>query len=72
MRNNYIKGGYGYGHAKTALYELILSKFERPRKRFNELMGNTQLLEKELQIGEEKARKIAQEKLKQVRSVLGF
>ncbi len=72
MRNNYIKGGYGYGHAKTALYELILSKFERPRARFNELMNNTELLEKELQIGEAKARKIAQEKLKQVREVLGF
>ncbi len=72
MRNNYIKGGYGYGHAKTALYELILSKFERPRSRFNELMNNTELLEKELQIGEAKARKIAQEKLKQVRAVLGF
>lgn len=72
MRNNYTKGGYGYGHAKTALYELILSKFERPRARFNELMNNTELLEKELQIGEAKARKIAQEKLKQVREVLGF
>lgn len=72
MRNNYIKGGYGYGHAKTALYELIISKFEKPRARFNELMNNTELLEKELQIGEAKARKIAQEKLKQVRSVLGF
>lgn len=72
MRNNYTKGGYGYGHAKTALYELILSKFERPRARFNELMSNTELLEKELQIGEAKARKIAQEKLKQVREVLGF
>jgi tryptophanyl-tRNA synthetase len=72
MRNNYLKGGYGYGHAKTALFEVILSKFEKPRARYNELMNNTSLLEKELQIGEEKARKIAQEKLKQVRSVLGF
>lgn len=72
MRNNYIKGGYGYGHAKTALYELILAKFEKPRNRYNELMNNTDLLEKELQVGEAKARKIAQEKLKQVRSVLGF
>ena len=72
MRNNYIKGGYGYGHAKTALYELILTKFEKPRNRYNELMSNTDLLEKELQVGEAKAKKIAQEKLKQVRSVLGF
>ena len=72
MRNNYIKGGYGYGHAKTALYELILTKFEKPRTRYNELMNNTALLEKELQVGEAKARKMAQEKLKLVRSVLGF
>lgn len=72
MRNNYIKGGYGYGHAKTALYELILSKFEKPRARYNELMNNTNLLEKQLEVGEAKARKIAQEKLKQVRAVLGF
>lgn len=72
MRTNYMKGGYGYGHAKTALYELILSKFEKPRIRYNELMNNTSLLEKELQVGEEKAKKRAQEKLKQVRSVLGF
>ena len=72
MRNNYIKGGYGYGHAKTALYELILAKFEKPRNHYNKLINNTDVLEKELQIGEAKARVIAQKKLKQVRSVLGF
>ena len=26
MRRNYEKGGYGYGHAKTELFEIILSK----------------------------------------------
>lgn len=72
MRANYLRGGYGYGHAKMALYELILSKFERSRKRYTELMNNTDLLEKELQVGEAKARIIAREKLKLVRSVLGF
>jgi len=72
MRSNYVRGGYGYGHAKTALYELILSKFEKPRKRYTELMNNTDLLEKELQVGEAKARVIARDKLKLVRSVLGF
>jgi tryptophanyl-tRNA synthetase len=72
MRANYAKGGYGYGHAKMALFELILFKFEKARKRYTELMNNTDTLEKELQIGEAKARKIAQEKLKQVRTILGF
>jgi tryptophanyl-tRNA synthetase len=72
MRANYIKGGYGYGHAKLALFELILSKFSSARNRYLALMSNTSLLEKELQVGEAKARKMAQEKLKQVRAVLGF
>ena len=72
MRANYEKGGYGYGHAKTALYELILSQYERPRIRYNALMNDTTVLEKELQLGEAKARKIAQEKIKIVRSVMGF
>jgi len=72
MRQNYLKGGYGYGHAKTALFELILDKFKEQRKIFNDLMQNTEQLENILKIGENKARKIAQEKLKEVRSVLGF
>lgn len=72
MRINYEKGGYGYGHAKTAFYELLLSKYSNQRTRYNELMSNTSLLEKELEVGESKARKIAQDKLKLVRSVLGF
>ncbi|MBS1646200.1 MAG: tryptophan--tRNA ligase [Bacteroidetes bacterium] len=72
MRQNYLKGGYGYGHAKTALYELILDTYKEPRNEFDRLMKNTSLLEKELQTGEAKASKIADEKLKQVREVLGF
>lgn len=72
MRGNYLKGGYGYGHAKTALFELILLKFSNARTRYTELMNNPSLLEKQLENGENKARKIAQDKLKLVRSVLGF
>jgi len=72
MRGNYQRGGYGYGHAKAALLELILQKFERPRRIFNELMNDTNQLEKQLQAGEAKARKMAQDKLKLVRSILGF
>jgi tryptophanyl-tRNA synthetase len=72
MRQNYLKGGFGYGHAKTALFELILDKFSEQRKTFNHLMSNPSLLEKELSIGEERASKMANEKLKQVREVLGY
>ena len=72
MRNNYLKGNFGYGHAKTALFELILDKFKDNRIEFDRLMGDTSLLEKELQIGEKKANAIADEKLKKVREVIGF
>lgn len=72
LRDNYIKGGFGYGHAKNALYELILDKFKNERNTFNSLMNNEALLEKELSIGEARAAKIANEKLKQVRAVVGY
>lgn len=72
MRKNYLNGGYGYGHAKTALYELILSKYNEERKAYTHLMSNTNLLEKELAIGEAKANKMANEKLIAIRKVLGY
>lgn len=72
MRQNYLKGGFGYGHAKTALLELILDKFKEERKTYDHLMSNTRLLEKELAIGETKANALANEKLKQLRSILGY
>jgi len=72
MRQNFVKGGYGYGHAKTALFELIREKFKEQRKIYHHLMSNHDLLEKELAIGEIKANKIANEKLKQVRNLLGY
>ncbi len=72
LRENYLKGNFGYGHAKTALFELILDKYSAERKTFNELMNNPAQLESELCIGETKAKKIAQQKIKQVREALGF
>ena len=63
MRQNYINGGYGYGHAKQALYEVICREFETERKRFDEFMSDTSLIEEELRIGAEKARKVGLEVL---------
>jgi tryptophanyl-tRNA synthetase len=72
MRNNYLKGGFGYGHAKTALLELVLDKFKEQRKEYDKLINDPTLLEKELSVGEKKAAAIADKKLQQVRSVLGY
>ncbi|WP_128543534.1 tryptophan--tRNA ligase [Larkinella soli] len=72
MRQNYLNGGYGYGHAKKELYELILSVFAKPRERFAFYMENDEALEKELRAGEEKARAIASRTIARVRRKLGY
>ncbi len=72
MRENYLRGGYGYGHAKQALLECMLEKFAEPRRIFNHYMENEQELEAILVAGETKARAIAQETIAKVRKVLGY
>jgi tryptophanyl-tRNA synthetase len=72
MRQNYLGGNYGYGHAKQALYELIIEKFAKERETYNYYMENRSLLDEELIKGEAKARKVAVEVLARVKSVLGF
>jgi tryptophanyl-tRNA synthetase len=72
MRQNYLAGGYGYGHAKTALYELMIEKFAGPREVFNRYMNNPAELDARLAEGEAKARVIARQTLERVRKVLGF
>lgn len=72
MRENYTGGNYGYGHAKQALFELILTKFEKERAEFNKYMDNPDLLEEKLQAGEEKARAIGREVLQRVKDKLGY
>ncbi len=72
MRQNYLLGGYGYGHAKTALYEAIVQRFEKERKQYNEYMSNPAELEKQLKAGADKARKIAVEVIGRVREKIGF
>ena len=72
MRANYINGGYGYGHAKLALYELILVKFAKEREIYFELMANPAKIDHILTIGAEKARVVAQGVLNRVRFKLGY
>jgi tryptophanyl-tRNA synthetase len=72
MRNHYLAGNFGYGHAKQALLGLILDNFKNERERFNLYMNDLTTLNKELETGEEKARVIAHQTLKKVRSKLGF
>jgi tryptophanyl-tRNA synthetase len=72
MHANYLRGGYGYGHAKTALLELILTKFATQRTTYDYYMNNRNELDAKLQLGANKAKVIAKGTLKKVREKLGF
>ncbi|MEX0315677.1 MAG: tryptophan--tRNA ligase [Allomuricauda sp.] len=72
MSANYLAGGYGYGHAKQALYEVILEKFAEPREKFDYYMNHLEEVDEALAIGSEKAKKVADDVLHRVREKLGY
>jgi tryptophanyl-tRNA synthetase len=72
MTENYLQGGYGYGHAKQALFELILLRFQKERERFDYLMSNKNEIDEALKVGAAKAEKVASEVLTRVRSKMGL
>ena len=72
MRLKYESGGFGYGHAKQALYEILLDKFSSARSQFDELMDEPQQMDLVLEQGAQKAQEIAEDVLSRVRSRLGF
>ena len=72
MKKNYVEGGYGYGHAKTHLLNLILDLYREERKLYSELIKNPDHLYDILVKGEKKARIIAEKVLRRVRSKLGY
>jgi tryptophanyl-tRNA synthetase len=72
MRQQYLAGNYGYGHAKQALYERILQRFETERERYNHYMENLQEVDNALQIGAQKAQQIASAVIDRVRKKVGY
>ena len=72
MRANYENGGYGYGHAKQALFELITEKFSEERAKYNHYINNLEEIDEALKVGVEKAGKVADEVLKRVREKVGY
>ena len=72
MRDNYTAGGWGYGHTKNAIYEMILDKFSSERERYNYYMENTAELDKVLVEGAAKAKLVADDVLARVRTKVGY
>ena len=72
MRANYEGGNYGYGHAKQALYELILEQFSTIRERYNHFINHKNEIDEALEIGAKKAIIVADTVLKRVREKIGY
>lgn len=72
MRANYEGGNYGYGHAKQALYELIIENFKEVRAKYAHYMENKHEIDEALAIGAEKAKKVAQDVLSRTRAKIGY
>lgn len=72
LKKQYLDGGMGYGHAKQALYELVLENFKTEREKFNFYNDQPETVEKALTLGAEKAAHVADEVLIRVRKKLGY
>jgi len=72
MKKNYTKGGYGYGHAKTDLLNLILTKYSSEREKYTFYMSNLDKIDSILNAGALQASKTADEVLNRVRIKVGF
>jgi len=72
LKEKYLNGGVGYGYAKQLLFELILERFEKERKKFDYYCQNPEEVQIALTKGAEKARKVAHSVLVKVRDKLGY
>jgi tryptophanyl-tRNA synthetase len=72
MRQNYLGGHYGFGHAKQALFEVILERFNPARERFEYFMSHTEEIDEALAVGAKKAALVANEVLARVRKKIGY
>lgn len=72
MKNKYQSGGYGYGHAKMDLFNLIIEKYKDNRSKFDYLMSNKKEIDLILSEGAKKAEITAKQVIKRVKTKLGF
>lgn len=72
MRDLYLGGNYGYGHAKQALFEMLLQTFEEPRAKYEHYMNHLEEVDQALAKGAAKASHTATEVLQRIRAAVGY
>lgn len=72
VAEKYRAGGYGYGHAKQALFEMYEAHFTPFREKRAELEGNLDYVEEVLQRGAERAHAVTSETITAARKAMGL
>jgi tryptophanyl-tRNA synthetase len=72
IRAKYQAGGFGYGHAKQALFEVLWNKYAKQRELFNYYMNNTHEIDIKLKAGAEKAWAIGSQVFAEVKEKVGY
>ena len=72
IAGKYRAGGYGYGHAKNRLAELINETFADARDRYAELEKDPDYVRDVLREGGRKAREVAERTMQRVRAAAGI
>lgn len=72
LSKKYKGGDFGYGHAKQALFELIIDKYKKERERFDYYLNNKDELDTVLVKGALKARAVASQTLSRLKLELGY
>lgn len=72
IAGKYRAGGYGYGHAKKRLSELINERFASAREKYIELEKNPDFVRDVLREGGKKARAVAEATMQRVRAACGI
>jgi tryptophanyl-tRNA synthetase len=67
-----VNRDFGWGHAKQALFELIIERFKTEREKYNHYMSNRAEIDEALKLGAQKAQVVANGVLQRVREKLGF
>jgi tryptophanyl-tRNA synthetase len=72
LREKYLAGNYGYGHAKQALFEALCERFKTERSKYTHYIENKHEIDAALEQGAIKAAMVADEVLNRVRTKLGY
>jgi tryptophanyl-tRNA synthetase len=72
MREQFLKGGTGYGDFKKQLFEKLWEYFAPMRKRREEILADESYIDKVLEKGATRANEIAEQVMRRVREAVGL